>query len=476
MSQNKMAFGGLCLGFFIVMMDTTTVPLIYTSLIKDFGVTPAMAAWVNNSYLIAYAAFLLLGGRLGDAYNRKILVSSALLLLSFGALLSGYGETLNQVIIGRAIMGVGAGLLTPQSMAFISIIFAEGGRGKAFGIWGAVAGIATATGPVVTQFFLQVSDWRWVMWINIPVAMIGLLVTSIYLPKTEGNGLKLKEFVFNGLFSFSIAIVILSLQLIHESAENIYKVLAFLALGVLGTFWLLRHEISHRSAYVLPFEIWKDRKFMRTCLISGLLGLGLTSLYLPLAYLIELRMNFGPVFISIIMVTIALANAVVGPVAGSLSDKIEPEVIIRYGLLSLAFSALLLGGVGLTMAGGLNAFVMTVIAMTFAGIGTGLAFAPLANLALRDISPQVIGRAAAFFNSTRQLLSALGSVIVALLFDYMVRNNQLFGLTEGNALQPYSPVVAYAAFACLLVIAGCVGLGAWLSREHTETENETVQS
>lgn len=146
MSQNKMAFGGLCLGFFIVMMDTTTVPLIYTSLIKDFGVTPAMAAWVNNSYLIAYAAFLLLGGRLGDAYNRKILVSSALLLLSFGALLSGYGETLNQVIIGRAIMGVGAGLLTPQSMAFISIIFAEGGRGKAFGIWGAVAGIATATG------------------------------------------------------------------------------------------------------------------------------------------------------------------------------------------------------------------------------------------------------------------------------------------------------------------------------------------
>ncbi|MEI8593626.1 hypothetical protein [Photobacterium sp. Hal280] len=128
------------------------------------------------------------------------------------------------------------------------------------------------------------------------------------------------------------------------------------------------------------------------------------------------------------------------------------------------------------MAGGLNAFVMTVIAMIFAGIGTGLAFAPLANLALRDISPQVIGRAAAFFNSTRQLLSALGSVIVALLFDYMVRNSQLFGFAEENALQPYSPVVAYAAFACLLVIAGCVGLGAWLSREHTKTENETVQS
>ncbi|MSE18582.1 MFS transporter, partial [Pantoea agglomerans] len=136
MLRNKMAFFGLCLGFFIIMMDTTTVPLIYTSIINEYQVTPAMAAWVNNSYLITYAGFLLFGGRLGDAINRKTVLYYALIILAIGALLSGSGQTLIQVILGRALMGVGAGLLTPQSMAFISIIFTQGGRGTALGIWG----------------------------------------------------------------------------------------------------------------------------------------------------------------------------------------------------------------------------------------------------------------------------------------------------------------------------------------------------
>ncbi|WP_072021893.1 MFS transporter [Xenorhabdus nematophila] len=463
--------------FFIAMMDTTTVPLIYISLIAEFEVTPAIAAWVNNSYLITYAGFLLLGGRLGDAYNRKNLIVSALIILSVGAFISGCGQTLMQIIAGRALMGVGAALLTPQSMAYISIIFAQGGRGTALGIWGAVAGIATATGPVVTQLFLQIADWRWIMWINIPIALLGLVIITMYLPAAPGKGLKRREVLVNGVFGLSLAAIILGLQLIHGAEGTNSITILLLVLGGVIVVWLLRYELRHRAECILPVNTWQDRTFLRTCLVSGLLGFGLTAFYLPLAFLIEIRMNFGPFAISMIMITIAFANALVGPIAGHFSDKMTPEVIVRYGLSTFALAVLLIGGIGIFATGGSIAFIAMIIAMALAGAGTGLAFAPLANLALSRSVPTAIGRAAAFFNGSRQLMSALGSVIVAVLFDYVINQSHLEDVPHiSEKLQPYSPVVAYATLACFLLIALCLAIGAWLSHSHFSNDKNTPQS
>ncbi|WP_119343966.1 MFS transporter [Facilibium subflavum] len=476
MHHQRMAFLGLCIGFFIVMMDTTTVPLIYTSLIADFEVTPENAAWVNNSYLITYASFLLLSGRLGDSYNRKNLIVSALLILAVGALISGCGQTLIQVIAGRALMGLGSALLTPQSMAYIAIIYAQNGRGKALGIWGAVAGIATAAGPVVTQFFLQISDWRWVMWINIPVTLLGLVIIIKYLPVTSKKGLKGREFLINGAFGFSISAVILGVQLIHgiKGTGSMGGLLLLLGGGILV--WLLRYELRYRSEYILPIEIWYNRTFLRTCLLSGLLGFGLTAFYLPLAFLIEVRMNFGPLAISIVMITMALANALIGPISGHLSDKFTPEVIVCYGLSAFAFAVFLLGGIGFFAPGGTTGLIVIIIAMAIAGTGTGLAFAPLANLALRRVSLTAVGQAAAFFNVSRQSMSAFGGVAIAALFDYVVSQSQIEGTSHiAEQFQPYSPVIYSATLACFLLIALCLSSGAWLSNRYSSTNQNVTQ-
>ncbi|MGD8165407.1 MFS transporter [Pantoea sp. FN0307] len=461
MVRQKVAFFGLCLGFFMVMMDTTTVPLIYTVLIDEYQVTPAGVAWVNNSYLITYAGFLLFGGRLGDAFNRKVILSLALFMLAIGALLSGSGETLLQVVIGRAIMGIGAGLLAPQSMAFISVIFAKGGRGAALGVWGAVAGIATATGPVITQFFLQTADWRWVMWINIPIALLALGITFICLPNTEGNGVKKAELLSCGLFGTALIAIMLGIDFLHGDSKRIVIGGVSLLSGIAGIVLLIRGELKNNTQHLLPTELWQDRPFLRTCLVSGLLGFGLTAFYLPLAFLMELRMNLGPVSISIIMVTIALSNALVGPLAGYFSDKSAPETIIRAGMLCFAIANLIIASSGLLFSASNIGFIIVVTGMALAGIGTGLSFAPLANLAFSRASFTNFGRAAAFFNVVRQLMSALGSVAIAVLFDYIIN---LDVISESSSLKSASATVALAAFICFLVIACFLGAGAWLSR------------
>ncbi|WP_212112451.1 MFS transporter [Bartonella queenslandensis] len=460
--KKKVAFFGLCLGFFVVMMDTTTVPLIYTTIIRKYEVSPGSAAWINNAYLIIYAGFLLLGGRVGDAFNRRVVLSSALVILAIGALISGLGQTLLHVIAGRAIMGIGAGLLAPQSMAFISILFAKGGRGAALGIWGAVAGIATATGPVITQAILQVADWRWVMWINIPIALLALLLAFSCLPTVTGNGAKTIELVISGLSGLALIAIVLGLEFLSNGGAAALVGSIFFLLGILVMVLIIRYDLKYDTHYLLSPDLWRDRPFLRACLISGLLGFSLTAFYLPLAFLFELRMLFGPVEISFAMITIALVNAIVGPFAGYFSDKIVPEIIVRVGMGCFALATLIIGSAGFVSFSVNSGFIIIIAGMLLAGIGTGLAFAPLANIAFGRASFTTVGRAAAFFNVIRQVMSALGSVIVALLFDHLVRFYRIS--TESLALNLTSSAVAFAAFCCFMLIAFCLSLGAWLSR------------
>jgi MFS family permease len=464
MLRKYAAFVGLCLGFFIVIMDCTTVPLTYTTLMGVFGVSPAMVAWVNNIYLITYAAFLLLGGRLGDSANRKLVVLSAYLALGVGAVLSGAGHSFAEVVVGRALMGVGAGLLTPQSMAYISILFADGRRGTALGIWGAVAGVAGATGPVVAQAFLAAGDWRGVMWINVPIAFACFVIAAWSLPSLPGRGIKLRDTAVTSLCGLCVAGAVAGIQLIAV-ARSLLSVGG--VVGAVAAALLLRHELRQRNGYILSPELWRDRAFLMICLVSGLLGFGLTGFYLPMAFLLDARMHFGSVATSAVMITIALSNAFVGPFAGNLSDRMRPELIVKRGLILFAIANALLGAIGIFMPGGTAALATLCAVMAVAGAGTGLAFPPLANIALSRTQRATVGQAAAFFSSVRQVMSALGGVIVAIVFDSLVRMqlDRDIDVTVAN-LRESSQVTATASFGCFVIIAlGLAVAAVYISRQ-----------
>lgn len=474
MLQKYVSFFGLCLGFFIVMMDMTTIPLTYTTLMAVFDVNPAMVAWVNNIYLIAYAACLILGGRLGDFTNRKIVVMSAYAILGLGATISGASQTFPEVLIGRAAMGIGAGLLTPQSMAFISTLFAKGGRGTALGIWGAVAGMATASGPVVTQLFLITASWRYVMWVNVPIAIACFIIALLYLPSTHGSGIKLKDTLISAMCGICLGAILLGIECTSIAGSTTIAGIALLLVGATILTWLIKFDLTKKASYILSPELWSHDDFLRTCLISGLLGAGLTSFYLPLAFLLDIRMNFGPVAISIIMIMIALTNALIGPFAGKNSDRIEPSIIIRRGLILFASANALMGVIGILLTGSNLAFIALCGVMVIAGTGTGLAFAPLANLALSHAQMTTIGRAAAFFNCARQVSSALGGVIIAIAFDAIIRLQigQSTNITATH-LREISNVTATACLACFMLIAAILMAAAYLCQSRSE-ENKSL--
>lgn len=465
--QKYVPFVGLCLGFFIIIMDTTTVPLTYTTLMGVFNVAPVTVAWINNIYLITYAAFLLMGGKLGDNTNRKLIVLTAYLAIGAGAAISGAGQTFVDIIIGRALMGLGAGLLTPQSMAYISILFAKSGRGAALGIWAGVAGVATAIGPVVTQLFLTIASWRWVMWINIPIVFVCFLIAAWSLPNIPSQKFRFWDTTISGLYGVCLAGIIIGIQLI-TGADTILGSTLIMA-GALVTMILIKNDVKKECGNILSKKLWLDFNFLKVCLISGLLGAGLTSFYLPLAFLLDARMGFSPAAISTIMITIALSSALVGPFSGSLSDRMEPEKIIRLGLILFALANGLLGFIGMILSGGSLAFIALCTTMVVAGVGAGLAFAPLANLALRRTQPTNVGQAMAFFNSVRQVLSALGSVIVAIIFDFVIHLQLGYNLpvTTEN-LRKTSSVTAIASLSGFLFVALSLMAAAYISHSNKQ--------
>ncbi|MGY3961907.1 MFS transporter [Aeromonas popoffii] len=478
MSKNHWAFLGLCLGFFLVMMDATTVPLAYTTLMDVFNLSPAEVAWVNNSYLVMYAASLLLGGRLGDFANRKNVVLCAYLILGLGAWLSGSGQSLPAVLIGRVLMGIGAGLLTPQSMAYISQLFGSEGRGTALGVWGAVAGIATATGPVLTQVFLAMGDWRWIMWINIPVALVCLLLALVSLPSAPGRGLRGQDIAMSLLYGCSLAAAIIGLEWVVADAAQRNLGTGLLIGGLILGASLLRYELKGRHSLLLAPALWSDHCFLRTCLVSGVLGAGLTAFYLPLAFLLGVRMQLGPSAISAIMVTIALANALVGPLSASVATRLSLPKAVQLGLGLFALASLLIGASAIVLTQTALRVPVLMLLMALAGCGTGLAFAPLANMALSRAEAATIGRAAAFYNSVRQLASALGGVLVALLFDGAIRLQLgLEARLSAETLREQAPTIGLACALCFIAISMLLSLGVLLMRSPAraaQLQNEGV--
>src|ERR1700738_1413417 len=159
----------LCLGFFMILLDTTIVNIAIPSIIDGLHSTLDEILWVLNAYVLVYAVLLITASRLGDRYGQRNLFVAGLAVFTLASALCGLAQDSNQLIAGRVIQGIGGALVTPQAPARMSVMFPPQRRGTAMGIWGAVAGVAPVAGPTLGGFIVTNSDWRWVFYVTLPV-------------------------------------------------------------------------------------------------------------------------------------------------------------------------------------------------------------------------------------------------------------------------------------------------------------------
>ena len=401
------ALWAMMVGFFMILVDATIVAVANPSIMEKLDADYDAVIWVTSAYLLGFAVPLLLAGRLGDRYGPKNLYLLGLAVFTAASLWCGLSDTIGTLIAARVLQGVGAALLTPQTLSTITRIFPAERRGVAMSVWGATAGVATLVGPLAGGVLVDGLGWQWIFFVNVPIGIIGLGLAFWLVPDlpTEKHGFDLLGVALSGIGMFMIVFALQEGQS-HNWAPWIWGTLAggvgFMAAFI---FW----QQANRNEPLIPLSIFRDRDFSLSNLGVATIGFVVTAMILPVMFYAQAVCGLSPTRAALLTAPMAIATGVLAPWVGRIVDRSHPRPIIGFGFSVLAIALTWLS-VEMTPITPIWRIVLPLTAM---GVGMAFIWSPLAATATRNLPPQLAGAGSGVYNATRQVGSVLGSASMA---------------------------------------------------------------
>ena len=422
----------LSLGFFMILLDTTIVNIAIPSIIPALHSSLDQILWVLNAYMLVYAVLLITSGRLGDLLGQKRLFIAGLIIFTLASMLCGLAQNSTQLIGFRVLQGVGGALLSPQTLSIITMIFPQNARGAAYGIWGAVAGLAAVAGPTLGGLIVTYIDWRWIFYVNVPVGIITLIAALLIVPNTSVRSQH--QLDVPGIVLISVGLVGIVYGLVEGQRYSWGTVVGpitipeIIAAGVIVVAAFLVYERSIKEP-LLPLSLFRFRNFSVAIWIAFVVTFALLGFFLPMTIFLQSVLGFTALKAGLTMIPMSLASLLVGPFAGRLADQFGGKWLLAGGLTVFAAGLALVAAVS-----SLTATQLTyLVPVALAGIGMGMTYAPMTTVAMRQVAPQMAGAASGVLNTVNQLGGVLGSAVIG-----AVLQNQL-------ATQLHDQAVAHAS-------------------------------
>ncbi|WP_329519626.1 DHA2 family efflux MFS transporter permease subunit [Spirillospora sp. NBC_01491] len=398
----------LSLGFFMTLLDLTIVNIAIPNMIDKLDASLDQVLWVNNSYILVLAVLLITAGRLGDLWGKRNLFIAGVVLFTLASLACGISQDPTQLIAARAVQGLGAALLMPQTMSMIIDTFPAERRGAALGIWGAVAGVSTIAGPTIGGLLVTSLDWRWIFFVNLP---IGILVLFMAVPILPGNARSVRHrFDLVGVLLASASLFCLVFALTEgQKYEWNGWIWGLIGVGaVLLAAFLLHQRTKQAGEPLVPFALFKDRNFAILNVVGAIVSIGMIGMFLPMTIYLQSVLGFSALKAGLVMAPSSLMSMFLAPVAGKLSDRIGGKFILMTGLTLYAASMLWI--IAIAEAG--TSWTAFIAPLAVGGLGMGGVFAPMATEATRNVPRHLAGAASGVNNTVRQIGSVLGSAAV----------------------------------------------------------------
>ena len=223
----------ISLGFFMTLLDLTIVNIAIPSMITKLHASFDDVLWVINAYALVLAVLVITGGRLGDLIGPRTMFAAGVTVFTAASAACGLAPSPGWLIAFRAVQGVGAAMLMPQTLAIITMIFPPERRGAAFGVWGAVAGAATIAGPTLGGLLITALDWRWIFYVNVPIGAIVLALTGVLIPRLHPGRKHRMDYL--GVVLASAALLAICYGLVEGQTYNWGKITSFISIPlVLG--------------------------------------------------------------------------------------------------------------------------------------------------------------------------------------------------------------------------------------------------
>jgi EmrB/QacA subfamily drug resistance transporter len=407
----------LTTGFFMILLDTTIVNVAIPAMSTGLSTTLDQILWVLNAYILVYAVLLITAGRLGDLFGQRTLFAIGLSVFTLASALCGLSQSVDQLIAARVLQGVGGALLTPQKLAILTTIFPPERRGAAFGVWGAVAGLATIAGPTIGGAIITYITWRWIFFINVPIGIAALIATFAIIPdlrpgRKQGWDLVGVVLATAGLFGIVFGLIEgqrYNWGQITSTPITIPEVIG--AGAVLIAIFVVWERFQTQP--LVPLTLFENRNFAVANGIAAAISFGMLSMFLPITIYLQSVRGFSALTAGLTIAPMSLTSMFVAPFAGRFSDRIGGKYILMTGI------ALFTIGVGSMafVAGPDSTWINFLIPTIIAGAGMGMTFAPMTTVAMRDISPRNAGAASGVLNTIRQLGAAIGSAVVGAILQ-----------------------------------------------------------
>lgn len=432
------------LGSGVAFLDGSVVNVALPSIGRDIGGAFGLLQWVVDAYLLTLSALLLLGGALGDRYGRRRFFLIGLVVFTLASLGCGLAGGGSALITARLLQGVGGALLVPGSLALINASVRADDRGAAVGTWAGLTGVASALGPFLGGWLIDAVSWRWVFFINVPVAAVAVLVTLRHVPESR-NPTVLGPPDFGGALAATVGLAGVVYALIEVPVHGWSPGSALAAVvGAAGLAVFPIIEIRQRAP-MLPLSLFRSRQFVGANLTTFAVYGALSAALFLLSLQLQQTLNYSALRTGLATLPITIIMLLLSSRVGALAQRVGPRWFMTIGPLGCAAGLVLMARVGVG-----SEYLRTVLPAVFVfGLGLAVTVAPLTSAVLAGASREQGGVASGVNNAISRVAGLLAVAVLPSLAG-------LSGTASGAALG------AGYARAMLISAALCV-LGAGLS-------------
>jgi DHA2 family multidrug resistance protein len=421
------------IGTFMAVLDATIVDVSLSKLMAAFGISIDKVEWVITAYMLVFAVMLPTAGWIADHFGYKRTYSLALALFTLGSFLCGQSWNEDVLILSRIIQATGAGLLMPTGMAIITREFPPRQRGLALGFWGIAAAASVSLGPMIGGYLIDHINWNSIFNVNVPVGIVGIFAT--YVIQREYRTESSRSFDVVGFISMATFLSTLLLALTDANAKwntggwSSPFIITCLSISVLAFVVFITTELTVKHP-LIEMSLFKDFNFTVANGVLFIFGFGMFGSTFLLPLFLQNSLGYTAFQAGSLFLPVGIIQAMTAPMAGFLSDKINPKIPAFCGLILLAFSLSLNSSLSL-----FSEHYQIMIPLYIRGFAMGLVFSPLTTIAFANVPRNKTGQASGLYNIIRQIGGSFG---IAFMSSLLTRRTIYHGAIYGQVINQQS--------------------------------------
>ena len=407
------ALGVLALGLFMTLLDLTIVNIAIPSILDGLHASLDEVLWVLNAYSLLYAVLLITSARLGDIYGPRNLFAVGIVIFTIASGFSALAQDPTQLILSRALQGVGAAVLAPQGLPLMLSLFPAERRGGVFAIYGTLAGLAIIAGPTVGGLLVTNFGWRSIFTVNLPIGVLTLALAMLVIPDIRPGRRHRLDWAGVVLATTGLLGVIYGLiegeRYDWGVVTGIVTIPEIIGAGALVLALFLYYQARRQgSEPLLPFEVFKDRNFTLMTVVMAAMGFAILGLYLPLTIYMQSVLGLSAIDAGITLAVQPLVTMFTSGAAAALSQKVNGKYLLIPGLVALAAGSAYINWIAQAGSGRWD-FTPGLI---LSGVGMGFIWTPVFSIATRDLPAHLGGAASGVINTIQELGGVLASAVI----------------------------------------------------------------